>query len=69
MIQLENIIKIVKLSSAKLFAVTINGEVKVKRLFVSYRGFLCEYAKGDYKRGHRIADFHLKKWENIKPIY
>lgn len=70
MMLLENIILVVKnMPNTKLFAVTIDGKVVVKRLFVSYKGFLCEYVKDSNKYGRRINNFNLKKWENIKPIY
>ena len=65
---LEYIISVVNDSNTDSFAVTINGEVVVKRLFVSYRGFLCEFARESNNRGHIIANFHLKKWERIRPI-
>lgn len=65
---LEYIISVVNDSNTDSFAVTINGEVVVKRLFVSHRGFLCEFVRDSNNRGRIIADFHLKKWERIRPI-
>lgn len=65
---LENIISIVKESNTKVFAVTINGMVEQKRLYISYKGFLCEFEEDSNRYGHSITNYELKRWEDIKPI-
>lgn len=65
---LENIISVVTESNTKLFAVTVNGKVEEKRLYISYKGFLCEYEEDSNRYGHSITNYELKQWEDITPI-